>query len=179
MSTRAATRYAKALIELASQSKIEDVIQSDMQTIAASISGSKDLQQVLNSPILKNADKKSAIESIFGKTVNPLTIKLFGLLAENKRLNLLQNIANQYAILYNNKKGIVKAVVTSAIELDSAMQSKVLEKAEQLAGNKQISLETKIDSSLIGGFILRVGDVQVDTSIINQLNKLKRELVEN
>jgi F-type H+-transporting ATPase subunit delta len=179
MNTRAATRYAKALLELASESNLEDVVQKDMQDIALSISGSIDLQQVIKSPILKNSDKKAAIDVLFGKNVNAITSKMFGLLADNKRLDLLQDVSNQYTVLFNNKKGIVKAVVTTAIALDEALKTKVLSKAKELVGDKQIQLENKIDEKLIGGFVLRIGDVQIDASITNKLNKLRRELVEN
>ena len=178
MNTRAANRYAKALLELAFQSKMEEAIHTDMQNISQTIAGSKELQQVLNSPILNNADKKKAVDAIFNKNINPLTSKLFGLLEENKRFDLLQAVTQQFNVLYLDKKGIVKAVVTSAVALDEALQTKVMQKAQQLAGDKKIVLEQKIDETLIGGFILRVGDVQVDTSITNQLKKLKRELIE-
>lgn len=179
MNTRAANRYAKALIELASQTNIEDVVQKDMVTIFSTIQSSKELQNVLNSPIIKISDKKAVVEKIFEGKVNPLTNKLFALLSENKRMDLLHSISSQYNVLYNNQKGIVKAVVTSAVALDEEMKTKVLAKAKELVGNKTISLENKIDSNLLGGFILRVGDVQVDASIATQLKKLKRDLIEN
>jgi F-type H+-transporting ATPase subunit delta len=180
MNTRAANRYAKALIELASQTHQEDAVYADMQNIALSIVASKDLQQVLKSPILENTLKKSAVDAVFGKNAQPLTLKLFGLLAENKRMELLQAIATQYQTLYNTQKGIVKAVVTTAIALDEALKTKILQKSQEIVGSgKKITIENKIDPSLIGGFVLRIGDVQVDTSIVNQLQKLKRDLVEN
>jgi len=178
MNTRAANRYAKALIELASQSNIEDVVQKDMANVFSTIQTSKELHDVLNSPIIKISDKKAVVEKIFDGKVNPLTNKLFALLSENKRMDLLHSISGQYNVLYNDKKGIVKAIVTSAVALDDELKAKVLTKAKELVGNKSINLETKIDESLVGGFILRVGDVQVDTSIATQLKKLKRELVE-
>lgn len=180
MNTRAANRYAKALIELASQTHQEDAVYADMQSIVLSIVASKDLQQVLKSPILENTLKKSAVDAVFGKNAQPLTLKLFGLLAENKRMELLQAIATQYQTLYNTQKGIVKAVVTTAIALDEALKTKVLQKSQEIVGSgKKITIENKIDPSLIGGFVLRIGDVQVDASIVNQLQKLKRDLVEN
>lgn len=180
MNTRAANRYAKALIELASQTHQEDAVYADMQSIALSIVASKDLQQVLKSPILENTLKKSAVDAVFGENAQPLTLKLFGLLAENKRMELLQAIATQYQTLYNTQKGIVKAVVTTAIALDDALKTKVLQKSQEIVGSgKKITIENKIDPSLIGGFVLRIGDVQVDASIVNQLQKLKRDLVEN
>lgn len=177
MNTRAANRYAKALIELASQTKIEDVIQKDMAIIFSTLQSNVELNNVLNNPIIKISDKKAIVEKIFEGKVNSLTNKLFLLLSENKRMNLLYSISSQYGVLYDTQKGIVKAIVTSAIALDDEMKAKVLEKAKELVGNKTISLENKLDSNLLGGFVLRVGDVQVDASIATQLKKLKRSLL--
>ena len=178
MNTRAANRYAKALLDLALDQKLEDLVYNDMQVIQSSIKGSADLQMMLHNPIITNATKKNALESVFDQ-LNPLSKKLLDLLAENKRLALLQAVAGQYSVLYNQFKGIVKATVTTAIAIDDMMRKEVLDKASDLAKGKKIDLENKIDESILGGFILRVGDIQIDASIANKLNKLKRNFKEN
>ncbi len=177
MNTRAANRYAKALLDLALEQKQEDAVFKDMQDIYTSISESGDLQVMLNNPIITNAAKKGALENIF-TTLSGLSKKLIDLLAENKRLAILQAVATQYNLLYNTSKGIVKATVTTAVAIDEAMRKQVLDKATTLADGKKIDLENKIDKTILGGFILRVGDIQIDTSIANKLKKLKRDLKE-
>lgn len=178
MNTRAAHRYAKALLELAVKNNQEDALEKDMQLVAETLKAEPKLIDVLKSPIINNSDKKQVITNVFEGNITTLTKELFKLLATNKRLDILQIIASQFTQLYNDYKGVVKAVVTSAVELDEAMTKKVLDKAQSLVGDKKVVLETQVDESLIGGFILRVGDVQLDTSIANQLKKLKRELIE-
>ena len=178
MSTRAANRYAKALLDLALEKKQEEVLFTDMQSVAKTITNSAELSLLLSSPAYKIADKKTALDAIFTANTGDLTSKLIGLLAENKRISLLPLIAKQYGVLYNEAKGKVKAVVTTAFPIDEALKSQVMARAEKLAKGNSILLESKVDKNIIGGFILRVGDVQIDTSIANKLNTLKSELKE-
>jgi F-type H+-transporting ATPase subunit delta len=176
MSSRAANRYAKALLDLALEKKQEEIVQKDMQFISDTIASNNELQMLLVSPIFKITDKKAAIKSIFKNNSSNLSNNLIDLLATNKRMPLLQEIAKQYNILFNEVKETVKALVTTSFPIDDSMRKKVLAKATSLVGNKKISLENKVDENIIGGFILRVGDVQIDASILNKLNNLKREL---
>jgi F-type H+-transporting ATPase subunit delta len=94
-------------------------------------------------------------------------------------MSLLQAITLQFTVLYNQEKNIEKASVTTAFPIDDAMREKILAKTASLVGNKTITLENKIDESIIGGFILRVGDIQIDASVLNKIGKLKRELKDN
>lgn len=178
MSTRAANRYAKALLDLALEKKQEELVHKDMQYVAKTIAANSDLQMLLDSPIFKTSDKTKALKSIFNKDISSLSNNLIELLATNKRMPLLQEITKQYGILFNQEKSIEKALVTTAFPIDESMREQVLAKATALVGDKKISLNNKVDENIIGGFILRVGDVQIDASIQNKLNKLKRELSE-
>ena len=87
---------------------------------------------------------------------------------------MLQQIASQYTIIYNYLKNMNVAKVTTAVALTKDMEEKVLKKVVELTGNKT-SIENTIDPSIIGGFILRVGDMQYDASIANNFNELRRE----
>jgi len=176
MNTRAANRYAKALLSLALDKNHEDLVQNDMQLISETIASNTELQMLLTSPVFKISDKKAALKAIFSTNKSELTNKLIDLLESNKRMPLLQAISIQYALLYNEVKQIEKAIVTTAFPIDEAMREKVLAKTATLVGDKTITLENKIDESIIGGFILRVGDIQIDASILNKIGKLKREL---
>lgn len=178
MNIRAANRYAKALLDLALEKKQEDLVNKDMQFVAETIAENSELEMLISSPIYRIADKKMALTAVFDKKISALSNNLIDLLATNKRMSLFQTIANQYSILYNEVKKIVKASVITAIPLDDEMRKQILTKAQALAKNKEINLESNIDESIIGGFILRVGDVQIDASILNKLNNLKRELKE-
>jgi len=177
MSTRAANRYAKALLDLAFEENQEEVVFKDMQLVAQAISENEELHLLLESPIFKITEKKEALLSIFGEKISSLSSKLIGLLETNKRMSLLQLIAVQYSVLYNEKKQFVEASVITAFPIDDKMKALILVKAQELSNGKEVQLTNKVDESIIGGFILRVGDVQIDASVLNKLGNLKRELI--
>ncbi|MCK5537366.1 MAG: ATP synthase F1 subunit delta, partial [Bacteroidales bacterium] len=96
MSTRAANRYAKALLDIALEKKQEIVVQKDMQFISDTIADNSELQMLLSSPIFKITDKTKVLKSIFAKDISSLSNNLIDLLATNKRMPLLQAITKQY-----------------------------------------------------------------------------------
>lgn len=171
---RAALRYAKALLSLSKDKNSANETYTDMQLIAATIDGSDELQLVLESTIIKSDVKKNALLAIFENNINAISIKLIDLLIENKRLPDFGSVASQYISLYDSLSGKENAVVTTAIPLTDAIKTQVLAKVKELTGKEAI-LENEINQAIIGGFILRVGDVQYDASIANKLTVLKRQ----
>ena len=174
---RAAIRYAKAVLSLASDQKTAEVVNNDMKLIANTIAESKDLSEMLQSPVVPSSVKKSVLLDIF-KNSNKTTLSLIDILITNNRINLLSNVAVKYNQLFDQSKGIELATVTTAIALTPDLEEKALAKAKELTG-KNVELENIIDENILGGFILRVGDVQYNASVANQLNKLKREFTLN
>ncbi|SEK76108.1 ATP synthase F1 subcomplex delta subunit [Aquimarina amphilecti] len=172
--SRAAIRYAKAVLSLAQDKNATEDVQKDMQSIIATIDSSSDLKMVLNSPLIKSEVKLASLREIF-KSTGDLTQKLFDTLIENKRVSLLDNVAKQYIVLFDQLNNTQIAKVTTAVPLDKVLSSKVLAKVKELTGN-EATIENVIDESIIGGFILRVGDLQYNASIANKLTSLKREL---
>ncbi len=171
---RAAIRYAKAILNLAKDSKEETVVNDDMLFISATISENDEFEVMLRSPIVKSTDKIKVLNALFDGKVNNITLGLFHLLQDNKRIAMLHSIAKQYAIIYNFDKHMQVAKVTTAVPLTKEIEVKILEKIVALTG-KKANLENVINESILGGFILRVGDIQYDASISNYLNELKKE----
>jgi F-type H+-transporting ATPase subunit delta len=175
--SRAAVRYAKAVLSLATDQKAADVVNSDMKIIAETISSSDELNQMLQSPVVRSSDKKALLASVFSK-VNQNTSNLVDTLIANKRLALLNDVATSYVHLYDQLRGSQVATVTTAVPLTADLKTKVLAKVKELTG-KEAEVENIIDESILGGFILRVGDIQYNASISNKLEKLKREFTLN
>lgn len=171
--SRAALRYAKAILDMAKENKALDAVEKDMRSIAATISGSKELRDVLASPVVSGIMKKNALLEIF-KGSHSITEGAINMLVDNKRLGMLNEVALKYIIINEQLKGKDVAYVTTAVPLDAAMEKKILKKVTELTGN-EVTIESKVDESIIGGFILRVGDLQYDASVSNKLNNLKRE----
>ncbi|MFS4483557.1 ATP synthase F1 subunit delta [Hyunsoonleella sp. 2307UL5-6] len=175
--TRAAIRYAKAVLSLALSEKKADKVNDDMKLIANTIANSEELANMLGNSVVKSDVKKAAISAIFPK-LNTISNGLLDILVTNKRIDLLNQVAKKYSVLFDAHNGKETATVTTAVPLTSALEEKVLAKVKALT-NKTVELESIVDESILGGFILRVGDKQFDASISSKLNKLKREFTLN
>ncbi|MGI9552573.1 MAG: ATP synthase F1 subunit delta [Aurantibacter sp.] len=171
--SRTAIRYAKAILDLAADNKATDAVEKDMRSMVDTISSSSELREMLASPVVKGSDKKQALATIFSGS-HAISEGLIGMLVDNKRVSLLNEVAEKYIILNEELKGEGVAFVTTAVPLTDELEKKILKSVESMTGNKVV-LENKIDESILGGFVLRVGDLQYDASISNKLNNLKRE----
>lgn len=171
--SRAAIRYARAILDFAVENKATDAVEENMLSIVDTVSNSSDLREMLASPVVKGVDKKRVLLEIF-KGSHTISENLIGLLVDNKRISLLNEVAEKYITLNEELKGESIAYVTTAVPLTSELEKKILKQVEGMTGNK-IVLENRIDESIVGGFILRVGDLQYDASIANKLSNLKRE----
>ena len=171
--SRAAIRYAKAIIENAVSNGRADAVNQDMNLILSTVSSNEELQHFLISPVVKPQEKYTAIVEIFA-AVQPDTKGLFLLLKENKRFEILAEIAQQYNAQHDVLNGIEVAKVTTAFPITPDLEAKVLAKIKEFSMSK-ITIENIVDPAIIGGFILRIGDQQYNASVANRLQELKRE----
>lgn len=171
---RAAVRYARSLIDLAQEKNLLDKINEDMELLKNTISESHDLELMLASPVVKSDKKIAVLEAIFAGKIDALSLSFINLITNNGREQLLAAIAGSVIQQYQEIKGIVVAEITSAVQLTESIKSKIVAKIKAEL-NKEILVEEKIDPTIIGGLIVRVGDRQYDASIANKLNQLKKE----
>lgn len=172
--SRAAIRYAKAVLQQANEAKNASVVFDDMQSVHATIKASKELQVVLSSPVINANDKKNALLAIFEQQ-SDATKSLINVLVENQRTSLLGDVSEKYIDLYNEAQGVKAAQVTTAVALTNELTEKILKKVKELTGSDKVTIESTIDEKIIGGFILRIGDLQYNASISNNLARIKRE----
>ena len=172
--TRAGIRYAKAILDIANDKGVAQAVNNDMTSIASTINGNLELSTFIQNPVIKVEVKENALLEVFTNT-NAVTKSLFHLLFENKRFEILDSIASEYNKLFDEMNGVEVAKVTTAIAMDADLEAKVLAKIATFS-NKKITIENTIDASIIGGFILRIGDKQYNASVANRLQILKREL---
>lgn len=173
--TRAAIRYAKAVLSLANDQKNAQAINDDMLLIAKTIADNEELSLMLKSSVIKSDRKKAVLLEVF-KTINEASGSLFDVLIANKRINILGEIAEKYTVLFDESTGKQKATVITAVSMTSDLETSILAKVKELTNKtKAIELENIVDESILGGFILRVGDIQYNASIANKLNRLRRE----
>ncbi|RZJ68992.1 MAG: ATP synthase F1 subunit delta [Flavobacterium sp.] len=172
--SRAAIRYAKAILEMAQASGTAQQVNEDMALVASTIKANRELEDFINSPTTKGQAKEAALKEIFAGSQN-ITLGLFQLLLENKRFEILPQVAAQYTAQYDVMNGVEVATVTTAFPLTEDLEAKVLSKIKEFS-DKQIVIENVVDPSIIGGFIIRIGDKQFNASVANTLSTLKREL---
>ncbi len=172
--SRASIRYAKAVLQKANESNTEAVMFGDMQSVSKTIENSRELQNVLQSPVIKASDKKEALLKIFSGQ-SETTHSLIQILVANKRISSLAEVAKSYIDLYNHEQGVKVATVITAVPLSEELEKKVMAKVKELTGSEKVTLTNEVDPEIIGGFILRAGDIQYNASIANQLGNLKRE----
>jgi len=170
-------RYAKSLIDLAEEQKSLEEVKGDMELFVQTAKASPELQAVLRNPIIAHDKKIKILEAIFSKKVSAATIGFLKIMINKSRGEVLYYSAQEFINQYNVKKNIIKALVTSATPLSDDNKTKIAALIKnEIGGN--IILQTKVDPSLIGGFVLTVGDRQVDTSIASALKKLKSEFAQ-
>jgi len=176
-STRAAIRYAKALLlESIEKNSLEETY-SDMILIKKTFTDNIELRHMTDSLVIKNSIKRSTLNLIF-KDAGNLCLSLINVLFENNRMNLIDIIAEKYLKLYKDFKGIQSATVTSAVPINEEIEIEILETISKLT-NKKTTLIKNVDKSLIGGFVLRLGDIQYNASFKNKLKNIKQEFNNN
>jgi len=141
--SRAAIRYAKAVLDFSVAKKTADKVDDDMRTIASTINENAALQDLLESPVIKIDIKKKTLAEVF-KGSNEITSGLISTLADNKRIALLQEVAYKYIILHEKLKGEAIAYVTTAVPMTTELEKKVLAQVKKMTGNK-VTLENKVD----------------------------------
>ena len=172
---KVAGRYAQSLIELADEKQITDAVLKDMENLLATTNDNRDFHVFLNSPLIKSDKKNDVFDKLFGG-FQEITKKFIHLLTKNKREMILPIIAEEFIAKLNVIRGIVPMTLTSAVKLDDSVRATILEKLNKhIEGS--IELTEKVDESLIGGFVVRMGDTRIDASIAHQLNEMKQRLI--
>jgi F-type H+-transporting ATPase subunit delta len=180
MSTsRAASRYVNSLLGLAVEKNILDQVHEDMKAFNKVCEENRAFTLMLRNPIIKHDKKREILEAIFKGKVHGLTMAILDIITRKNREPLLPEIAREFHLAYNKHKNIGEASVTTAIPLDNELRLRFEEIAKQLSGRTQVEMREKIDKEMIGGFVLNVGDRQVDASLKNKLKALRVKFSQN
>jgi F-type H+-transporting ATPase subunit delta len=178
MESRVASRYAKSLLELAKEKNVLDFVVHDMALFSKTCNDNRALVNTLVSPIIKNDRKLAILKSLFNGKVNPLTLSLFEIISRKNRENYLPEIAKEFAAQYREMKGILAGTVTTPFPINDELRTQFKGIVSKAYG-KDVELEEKVNKDIIGGFILKVGDKQIDESVKNKLQRLKNKFKDN
>ncbi len=172
---RVASRYARSIFELAIELKNVDRVYKDMLLIEQVLSENRNLVTLLKNPIVRYDYKLRVLNRVFEKYMDQLTLKFFGLICRKNRPEILLDSTKAFLDLYRNYKGIVSANISSAVQLSTQI-NKDFESIIAKSTGKKVELEAHVDPSLLGGYVLKLGDKQIDNSLKSKLNNLRREL---
>ncbi len=171
---KVAKRYAKGLYLFADETNANKEVYKEMNDLQNLIEESRDLQNFLKSPVLDYKTKQRIAKSIFASYSVPVQ-KFIHLIIQRRREASLGRIAGEYITYSDIENHIKKAVLTSAVALDQATIDKIVKESNLLAKEDTLELENKVDPSIIGGYIFKVGDQQIDASVKSKFTKLKQE----
>ena len=170
-----ANRYAEALFQLSEEENISKEIYWELQDVVQLVKKKKDLDNVFKSPLVAKNEKIDLIEALFNGKINNNLKNFLKILVEKGRISSLQSIELTFKELLNEKHNILEGTVISAVAL-TAEKVKELEETLSKKYNKNITLENKVDKSILGGVLVRLGNIQIDGSIKTRLDNIKDQL---
>jgi len=180
MSVRtSATRYAKALLDVAIQESDPSIIEEDLTSVARAMAESAELRRALTSPGIPQQIRVNVVAALTSKIGAQAPVaKLMKMLADRGRLDLVPTMAEVYSERLLAHRNIVRATVTSAAPLTAERKGQLEASLSGMTG-KKVQVETAVDPSIIGGIVTRIGSTVYDGSIRTQLAKMRQQLVEN
>ncbi|MEZ5932702.1 MAG: F0F1 ATP synthase subunit delta [Alphaproteobacteria bacterium] len=168
-----AGRYAGALFDLAKEQEVLDQVQEDLAGVKGLLAESADFTRLIESPAISKDDQVKALTAVAEKAgLADLTKKFLGLLAAKRRAFALPGVIDAYDALLADEKGLVQAEVISAVELTEAQAEDVQKNISKSVG-KTVTMTRRVDPSLLGGLVVRVGSRMIDASLKTKLHQLE------
>ncbi|MCC6251292.1 MAG: ATP synthase F1 subunit delta [Bacteroidia bacterium] len=171
-----AKRYAVALFGIAKSDAELEKIKADIDKVSQ-ICENRDFRAVLNSPVIKPVVKRNIFKEIFEGSVSQNTFAYLNMLIDNHREGMLMDICYSFYELFDKHKNIMNVYVTSAVKLDESEKQKIVNLVKE-ATKWDVKLNETVNESILGGFILRYEDTQIDSSVSSQLQKIKQQLTQ-
>ncbi|GGK83707.1 ATP synthase F1 subunit delta [Rufibacter glacialis] len=175
---RVASRYAKSLLELSQEQGSLEKVYADMLSFTKVLSESRDLSLALRNPIIKHDKKLAILTAIFGGNMTELTMAFFRIITQKNREAVLESVAREFVTQYNLLTGIQKATVTTAVPLTPELRATFQQMVVERTGMK-VELKEVVDPAVVGGYVLRIGDQQIDNTLRTSVQKLKNKFKEN
>jgi F-type H+-transporting ATPase subunit delta len=176
---RLAARYAKSILDLSVEKNQLEAVYGDMMLLKETCRNSRDLVNLLRSPIIKVDRKVKILEAIFAGKIGEITRAFIKLLLNKDREGNLPEIAAAFAEQYKAYKGIQTVKLTTAIPVSEELKQAILQRVKQERQLDRVELDTEVKKELIGGFILEIGDLRMDSSVAFELNNVRKQFQNN
>jgi F-type H+-transporting ATPase subunit delta len=176
---RVASRYAKSILDLSIEKGLLEEVFADFNSLAEMAKSNRELGLALSNPVLTSDKKLKVLKALFAKKSSPLTVPFFEIVSRKNRENILLDVAKEFVAQYNLHKSIQVAEITTTTVITDAQRSQLVEVVKQISGLKTVQLVEKINPELIGGFVLKVNDRQLDESLSSKLRALRVQFSQN
>lgn len=172
---RVAARYAEALLRTAKPGGTLAGCAESYAGVLEVMAASRDLVIFLDSPQVREQEKKEVLKKVFGPRLEPVLLDFFNLLIDRNRIELLRDIGEVFAELVEADQGLVRARVVTAIALPADLEAKLRDKLAQVTG-KTVILDKKVDPAVLGGVCVTLGDRIIDGTVRTNLDRLRKTL---
>lgn len=176
--TKLANRYARSLVLLAIERNELEQVNEDMKLISETCHANRELVVLLKSPVIKTDKKKAILHELFAAKIGKTTLAFMDIITSKRRESYIEKIAEEFTTQYKETNKITTAVITTTVPLDTPLKDKIMKLVKDKT-KQEVELVERIDEKLVGGFILRIGDTQIDDSIQRKLVELKKNFREN
>ena len=176
---RIASRYAKSLLELAEEKKSLAKVAKDIELFDSICESNRDFVVMLRNPIINHGQKLAILQKLFKGKVNALTLSMFEIVTRKGREQYLPEMAKAFKHQYNVMQGIVEATVTTVAPMTAAIKKELSDVLKKLTKDSKVVLTEVVDPEIIGGFVLKIGDKQIDDSVSSRLRAVKLQFKES
>ncbi|MCX8523406.1 MULTISPECIES: ATP synthase F1 subunit delta [Chryseobacterium] len=174
LTSKVAKRYAQGLLEFTTESGQTEAVFSEMKDVVKIMSESADLNKFFLTPYV-DANKKTEIANEIFKNFSPVAQNLIRLIIKNGRESQLKNVAQQFINKVEDINGVQRITLTTATQLSNENIEQILRSTNLVNSSATFDLEVNVKPEILGGYILRVGDQQVDASVKAKLDKIKKD----
>lgn len=174
--SRVSKRYARALFEFVEEGEQLEIVEKDLSELKKNYETSDEFLTLLESPVIHTSEKKRVFGDLFRKKFHTKTLNFLDLLLDKNREALLPQIIEDFLMLLDEKKGVIRGQLFTAYPFHDNQLKSLKTRLDKITG-KNVILVQKVNSDLLGGFIVRMNDTVIDASLKNQLSKMWESLV--
>lgn len=176
MEARVSKRYAKALFELAREKNLLAETEESLRKVQDVYEATEEFQTLLESPVIQASEKRKVADQLFKEKIHPLAFQFISLLFEKNREVLLPQVISGFLVLLDEARGIIRGQLYTAHSFTDPQLEQLVKKMNTITG-KNVIFEQRVDSGLLGGFVIRMNDKIIDSSLKNQLAKMRENMV--
>ena len=176
LAAKIAAPYARALYDFSVENNLMHQITADFQNLEVFLAQTSELKDFLNNPVITKQQKQAVLDKTLKNQVNPETFKFLSVLVKRERINLLEAVIPSYLNLVYDLASIKMIEVSTASSFTNLQKNTLIKKLKELTNAREIRLVINVDSSLIGGFLIKTNSKVIDFTVKNQLQLLAKHL---